>query len=342
MQRPTQAIPPCCCGADISPRAGRRMLRRTSNGLGLFLFCCGMASSVTTWLLTLFLQAIGYRGSLLYAAYSNLHPSLYYLLVSAAFTLSFFVPGLLYLAAARMPLGQALPTQRTAPSVWLALFFLGCGLALMANLPVNWLSDWISALWPQAEPTVSSSLSGYPAATPVSILLALVRTIVLPAFFEEFIFRGILLGQMRRYGDGLAVLVSAMLFGLFHTNVQQIPFAFLVGLAFGFILVKTNNIWITIAAHGFNNAFACVPSVLKPLLPANLYAIVYNAVFYGMIVMAALAALFLLWRKREIFLPRAPGRQPLSLLSRCVAWLSAPGTWLVVVYCVAKTAFPWF
>lgn len=334
--------PPCCTGAEISHKHGRRQLRRTSNGLGLFLFCCGMTSLATAKLLSLFLQGIGYHGSLLYSSYSYLHPSLYYLLVSASFVLSFFVPGLLYMAATRMPLGRTLPSQKIAPSIWIALFLLGSALALMANLPVNWISDWINSFLPQSESALPSSPSiGYAAATPAAVILSLIRTIVLPAFFEEFVFRGIVLGQLRRYGDGIAVVISAILFGIFHGNLRQIPFAFLVGLVLGYIVVRTNNIWITIAIHFFNNAFACFPDIAKTLLPANIYTLTYNSIFYGTFVLGALAALFLLWRWRDFFLPHFPSRRPLPLPSRLFAWISTPGTWLVVAFCVAKTFTPW-
>ena len=331
--------PPCCAGGEISRKAGRRQLRRTSSGLGLLLFCCGMASLATTKALTLLLGVIGYHGSVLYAAYGGLHPTLYYLLVSVSFALSFFVPGLLYLAITRMPLGRALPAQKVSPDIWIALFFLGSALALMSNLPVNWLGDWISSFLPQTES--SPSVSGYAVATPVSFVLSLVRTIVLPAFFEEFIFRGILLGQLRRYGDGLAVVLSAFLFGIFHGNLRQIPFAFLVGLALGYIVVRTNNIWITIAVHFFNNAFACFPDLFRAVLPDTAYTITYNAVFYGTFVLGALAALYLLWRKRDFFLPRLKRYRPLPLDSRLFAWISSPGTWLVTAFCIVKTFTPW-
>lgn len=335
-------LPPCCMGTEISYQNGRRQLRKASSGLGFLLFCCAMTSLTTTKLFSLFLRAMGYHGSLLYSGYANLEPSLYYLLLGAAFTLSMLVPGLLYLAVTRMPLGQALPSKKIAPDIWIALFFLGSALALLSNLPVNWISDWISSLLPQTESMpYTEAIPMYNVTTVASTILYVIRSTVLPAFFEEFLFRGILLGQLRRYGNGFAVVLSAALFGMFHGNLKQACFAFLVGLIFGYIVVRTNHIWITVAAHFFNNAFATFPDVFRTLLPNSTYALLYNVIYYGMLVMGAFAALWLLYRWREFFFSNTPSRKPISLPSRLFAWISAPGTLLIIAYCAVETFTPW-
>jgi membrane protease YdiL (CAAX protease family) len=46
---------------------------------------------------------------------------------------------------------------------------------------------------------------------------------------EELLFRGIVLRTLRPWGKQAAILISALVFGLFHGNVVQIPFAFAVG-----------------------------------------------------------------------------------------------------------------
>ena len=60
----------------------------------------------------------------------------------------------------------------------------------------------------------------------------------------------------RGNGDGLAVLLSSLLFGLMHGNVAQIPFAFLVGIALGWLYVATDRIWLSIVVHFANNALS--------------------------------------------------------------------------------------
>lgn len=85
------------------------------------------------------------------------------------------------------------------------------------------------------------------------IILAFVATAVTPALVEEFAMRGVLMGVLRKYGDGFAIVVSALVFGLMHGNLVQIPFAFILGLFFGYAVIKTGTIWTAVIIHFINN-----------------------------------------------------------------------------------------
>ena len=333
--------PRCFPGTELSHRDGRRKLRRISSGLGLLLFLCGMATIATPLLFARILTWSGYQRSALYAATGYMDPSLYYLLAGSSFILCFLIPGLLYLAVTRTPMGQVLPSDKVRPDRWIALLFLGFGLALLSNLPANWFTDLFGNFLPSGNPKPTAYVPAvHEIATVPSMILSFVRTAVLPAFFEEFFFRGIFLGRLRPYGDGFAVCTSALLFGLFHGNLHQIPFAFLVGLAIGYIVVRTNNIWLGVAIHFCNNAFSAVQDLLRPYLSSADYDFFYRLTFYGILVMGALAAMYLLWRWREFFLPRVRWfSSPLPLSSRVFAWISAPGILLAIAYCAAETLF---
>lgn len=69
---------------------------------------------------------------------------------------------------------------------------------------------------------------------------------------EEVLFRGLILRSMEPYGKKFAIFASALLFGLYHCNIIQIPFAFGVGLILGYVTVEYNMIW-AIVLHMFNN-----------------------------------------------------------------------------------------
>lgn len=60
--------------------------------------------------------------------------------------------------------------------------------------------------------------------------------------FEEFIFRRVLIDASLRFGEGPAILFSAIAFGLFHTNLFQIFYAFGIGLVFGYVYVRTRRL----------------------------------------------------------------------------------------------------
>lgn len=75
---------------------------------------------------------------------------------------------------------------------------------------------------------------------------------------EELLFRGAIEGHLLKKGwaPKWAILVSALIFGLIHGNPAQIPFAFLIGLLFGWLYYRTGSVIPGIVGHIINNSFA--------------------------------------------------------------------------------------
>lgn len=69
---------------------------------------------------------------------------------------------------------------------------------------------------------------------------------------EELIFRGLLLRLLEPWGKRFAIVASALLFGLFHGNLVQIPYAFLVGLVLGVVTMEYSIGWAMVL-HMVNN-----------------------------------------------------------------------------------------
>lgn len=69
---------------------------------------------------------------------------------------------------------------------------------------------------------------------------------------EELLFRGLVLRSMEPFGKKFAIFASALMFGLYHGNIIQIPFAFVVGLVLGYVTVEYNIGW-AILLHTVNN-----------------------------------------------------------------------------------------
>lgn len=66
---------------------------------------------------------------------------------------------------------------------------------------------------------------------------------------EEFIFRKLLIDRVAKYGEFVAIMLSGIMFGLFHGNFQQAFFAAGLGMFWAFIYLRTGKIWYTIAMH---------------------------------------------------------------------------------------------
>lgn len=69
---------------------------------------------------------------------------------------------------------------------------------------------------------------------------------------EEIVFRGLVLRGLERYGRGFALLISSIFFGLFHGNIIQSPYAFIVGLVLGYVTLEYHISWAMLM-HMINN-----------------------------------------------------------------------------------------
>ncbi len=94
------------------------------------------------------------------------------------------------------------------------------------------------------------------------ILQALTVAVAAPVM-EEFVFRRCTLDRLLPYGEKAALLVSALLFALFHTAVNQVCYAFLLGLVFGWVYIKTGKLRYSVILHTLINTMS---SVILPLL----------------------------------------------------------------------------
>jgi len=82
---------------------------------------------------------------------------------------------------------------------------------------------------------------------------------ILPAIFEEFFFRGVVISGFREnYPQVKTILVSALLFGFIHLNPYQFVTAFLIGIIMAWSLFKTNSILPAMYMHFFNNMTAVI------------------------------------------------------------------------------------
>jgi len=83
---------------------------------------------------------------------------------------------------------------------------------------------------------------------------AFMKVAVVAPIVEELIFRGLILqGFRRNYTAFKAIVMSALLFALFHLNPWQFPATFILGLLLGWIMMRTNNILLAILGHSINN-----------------------------------------------------------------------------------------
>ena len=100
---------------------------------------------------------------------------------------------------------------------------------------------------------------------PIGLFLAIV---VAAPLFEEITCRGIVLPALRkRWGTGIAIAGSAVVFGAMHMNPWQFFYATILGLTLGWLRVQSGSILPGILLHALNNGISWVLIVHPTLFP---------------------------------------------------------------------------
>ena len=112
---------------------------------------------------------------------------------------------------------------------------------------------------------------------------------------EEILFRGFVQRSLQPYGKKFAVFGSAVLFGLFHGNLIQTPYAFMVGLVLGYVAAEYNVIWAMVLHMVNNMVLADLLTRVTSAISAGLTEIVTGIVIIGF----GIAAVVILIVKRK-------------------------------------------
>lgn len=91
------------------------------------------------------------------------------------------------------------------------------------------------------------------------VVPALIVIGLLPAVFEESLFRGVILRSCENEcGTLYAVLLVGMSFSLYHTSPEQTVYQFFAGCVFAFIAVRSGSILPSVVMHFINNALIVI------------------------------------------------------------------------------------
>lgn len=89
----------------------------------------------------------------------------------------------------------------------------------------------------------------------INPIVNLFIVVICAPIMEELLFRKHIIDRTAKYGEGVSIVFSGLLFGLFHGNLAQFAYAFFLGIFFGFIYIKTKNIVYPIILHMLINFF---------------------------------------------------------------------------------------
>lgn len=102
-----------------------------------------------------------------------------------------------------------------------------------------------------------------------SFLVNLIFLAILAPVIEELVFRKLICDRLLPLGEGYAVVLSAAVFALIHGNLFQFFYAFLTGMLFSYVYIKTGRVRYTISIHVLINFLGAVllPWAIEKLAP---------------------------------------------------------------------------
>ena len=179
-----------------------------------------------------------------------------------------------------LPLGT---TYNTKASTYLVVAFLP--LTLLSTFLINFISIMIQSLMGVE---FLSGMEDMAVTNVKDFLFMTLFVAIIPAILEEIAIRGILLQPLRRFGDGFAIVVSAVIFSLLHGNMVQIPYTVIAGIYFGYVMVATGSLWPSIILHFLNNFY----SVMITAFDSNFSVTTANVLTLGTLGLMTVAGIF--------------------------------------------------
>lgn len=231
------------------------------------------------------LLLIDTRLGYLYATNSSVYSSVGMFYTAAVVFIPFFIGNLIYKKT-----GSTYTVNLERPGVpalkTVLLIIAAFGGCMLANFITNIIVSFGEGFGIYLETPVTPE-----PASVIDLLLSFFGTAILPPLIEEYAMRGVVLGNLRKYGDGFAIVASAFCFGIFHGNPSQIPFAFMCGLLLGYIAVETGSLWVSIAVHMLVNGLSCIYPLLAMVTTeenadALLSVMIYACMFAGAVAFA--------------------------------------------------------
>lgn len=128
------------------------------------------------------------------------------------------------------------------PVIWFSVIILAIATGQFLNDLINGLH--LNDLFTGYSEVSEQAFSGQPVG-----LMILVVGIIGP-ICEELMFRGIVFHRLKDWvKPQAAIVISALLFGIYHGNVVQFFYATCMGVMLAIIYDKTGTLWISIVAH---------------------------------------------------------------------------------------------
>lgn len=209
--------------------------------------------------------------------------------------------------------------RKIKPLDFIMAIVFGLGV-LIVVMPIENIFSWLLSLTGYSLDLNESIPIDENSLVPNLLLIAL-----MPAVFEEFLMRGVVLNGTKECGTVFCVLMNGLLFSLLHANPSQTCFTFLLGCTFALIAIRCNSIIPTMILHFINNAASVVLLYLNITeIPNRIFLILLGvAVLFTVVGLVYFLAINKKGNMRKIVHARAFTMGALAgIIFNAVIWLS--------------------
>jgi len=151
---------------------------------------------------------------------------------------------------------------RRRPSSWLrALGLVGATLAAIYVASAIYIR--VLSIFTDSNPTEEQNLvpEGWDSSRAGAFVAFFVAVTVIGPVVEELMFRGLGFSLLEPYGRWVAILLTSLIFGLYHGLIVALPVLVVVGLGLAWLRAKTESIYPPMILHGIFNGVALIVSV---------------------------------------------------------------------------------
>lgn len=151
------------------------------------------------------------------------------------------------------------------------------------------VANLVALLNPAALDTFNELMAS---ATGGNAIISFLTVVIVAPIAEELVFRGIIFRMLSKYWSEIAaIIVSALLFGIFHLNIMQAIYVLPIGLLLGYTAYKCKSVLPCILIHMINNF---MPNVVA-IIPETLQ----HEITFAIIFVVCAAVLWLIWKKPD-------------------------------------------
>ena len=263
---------------------------RAANGIG--------AAYSSMLAISFFLQLIIILLTALFSGFLNMmviaEDSVFSLVMQIVTSIIVFtVPYIVVAKILKYNISNLIEFRKPKKETFLPLLCVGFGVCALSEIFTNIFASTLSSVG--INPDMPHMESGDSIEGKVLYFLAIA---VVAPLAEEFALRGIVLSMLKKFGEGFAIVMSALIFGFMHGNLIQMPFAFAAGLGLGFVAVKCGSLWGAVLLHAIVNTVSILTQFISDAFSMEIANVAYSVYLIVALIVGVFGLLFLI-RKGE-------------------------------------------